>query len=90
MTRIHAVMGLARGKASRPRCVLTLEAEVGEEGDIFGPLSTLGQLGEDQEAFPAPLFPKGQRLESHSQVVQVALGDIAPPHDAPSANVLED
>lgn len=68
---------------------LTLEAEVGEEGNILSALLALGQLGKDQEAPPSLPLAGSDALQSHRQAVQVGLGHAAPPHDLMRAYVLE-
>lgn len=71
MTRIQAVtvsvLVFRRGGWS----VQTLEAEVGEKGDVLGPLLTLCQLCKDQESSPSFALSHSRAFQADSQVVQV-------------------
>ena len=88
MTRIHANTLLARQVRERAEEKRTLKAEIGKQGNIFGALLALGQLGEDEEASPA-MAAQPHALEAHSQVVKVGLGNIAALHDTHSPKVLK-
>ena len=66
-----------------------MEAEVGEEGDVFRPLLALRKFGEDQESLPSPTLAKPNALQSSGQAVKIALSHPSPVHDPSRANVLE-
>ena len=69
---------------------LTLEAEVREERHVLGALLRLSQLGEDQETPPALAATPSNTLHTDSEVVEVALGNIASLPDPQAADVLQD
>ena len=68
--------------------LLTLEAEVSKESDVFGSLLALGQGSKDEKALPSLTLANADALQSNSQVVQERLSNAPPRHDAPRANVL--
>lgn len=58
-----------------------MEAEEGEQSDIFSSLLTLGQLSEDKEPLPSPTASHADTLEARSQAVQETLCNASPAHN---------
>lgn len=89
ITRIQAEIVVSHSYILRARgLVPTLKTEVGEEGNVLGPLLTLCQLCKDEESSPSLALAHLDAFETNSQVVQVRLSDGASPHDALSSDVL--
>ena len=65
-----------------------MEAEKGEEGNVFGTLFTLGELREDQESLPPSAVSHSDTLQTRSQAVQEAFGDAPSAHNGHGAEVL--
>ena len=67
---------------------LTLQAKVGEDSNVLGPLLTLGQFSKDQKPPVALARSQANRFPSDGQGVKIALGDIASLHDSKGTNGL--
>lgn len=64
-----------------------MKAEVGKEGNILGPLLTLGQLRENEEP-PPSLAAQTNTLDTDGQIVQIRFGNTSPPDDHLRSNML--
>lgn len=67
-----------------------MEAEVAEECDVLGAFLTLCQLGKNKETPPALALTHPDTLQTHGEVVKIALGDTASPHGALSTDMFEE
>jgi hypothetical protein len=65
-----------------------LKAEESKQGNVLGPLFTLCQLSEHEEALVSSALPHPDTLEAGGQAVQEAFGDTSTAHDGDGAEVL--
>lgn len=59
-----------------------MQVEICKNGNILGALLALCQFGKDQETAVALAIAHTNGLPSDSQVVKIAFGNVATPHDA--------
>lgn len=69
--------------------ILTLEAEVGEKGQILNALLILGELRKHQETPPALPLTWANAFPADSQIVEIGFRYDAPTHNPGSADAFK-